>query len=77
MTKMPAETMLAIKTKCPCCKSEKTLQVPKSGYDAWQRGALIQRALPTLSAAQREQLITGICDPCWDKYMCADEEEED
>jgi len=71
-------TTTAVTTKCPLCKKEEVLQVPQSGYDSWMNGGvLIQRAMPSLTPTQREQLITGICGPCWDNTFKEEEEEEE
>ena len=59
---------------CPKCHSEEVLVLDAKAYTAWQRGELIQRAFPSLTSAQRERLITGYCDPCWQAMF---PEEED
>jgi hypothetical protein len=46
-------------------------------YDAWRNGALIQRAMPQLSADEREFLKTGITPEEWKKIFGGDEEEEE
>jgi len=51
-------------TKCPFGQKEQIITVPRVGYQAWRRGALIQNALPKLSADEREALISGICSNC-------------
>ena len=55
-----------VSTTCPICGEHEHVIVPLDGYLAWNKGALIQDALPTLSADEREQLMTGICPSCWD-----------
>ena len=42
------------------------LTVDAEGLAAWQLGKHIQEALPNLTAAQRELLITGIPEAMWD-----------
>jgi hypothetical protein len=42
------------------------LTVDAEGLAAWQLGKHIQEALPNLTAAQRELLITGIPESMWD-----------
>jgi hypothetical protein len=37
-----------------------------SGMTARERGALIQDAFPNFTPSQREFIMTGICDKCWD-----------
>ena len=51
---------------CPGCRKVTTLRVDVSGFANWQRGELIQSALPELTVDDRETLITGYCVPCWD-----------
>ena len=65
-----------IKTTCPLCEKETIITVDADKYEQYKNGELIQRCFPELSAAVREQLITGICPECWDKYMGSDEDEE-
>lgn len=52
--------------RCCVCRKTSTLEVEADGYAAWKRGALIQRALPSMSADQREMLLTGTHPECWD-----------
>lgn len=51
--------------KCIACGKRGTVRVPYAGYQEWKDGALIQDALPDLSADQREQLMTGTHARCW------------
>ena len=39
------------------------------GWIDWQEGELIQVALPTLTEGERELLISGTCDTCWDRMF--------
>ena len=56
-----------IGTKCPRCGSTETVTVSEKNYQAWKTGGmLIQVAFPNLTNSQRERLITGFCDECWD-----------
>ena len=59
-----------VETQGPVCMEAHVLYVPLSGYTAWQNGELIQNAMPTLSADDRERLITGICPACWENELC-------
>lgn len=45
---------------CPFCGKEHfvTVNMP------WENGELIQKAMPSLSATEREQLISHICPKC-------------
>lgn len=56
---------ISINVTCPFCKESRKIVCNERGYKAWKSGQLIQRAFPTLSASDREGLITGICDSCF------------
>ena len=56
-----------IGTTCPICHEADTICVTERAHKRWRDGTVIQVAFPELSATQREQLITGICAPCWDQ----------
>ena len=58
-----------IHSVCPFCGTPHSVAVPSKGYRAWQEGELIQRALPQLSATEREQLISGMCPKCQKKIF--------
>ena len=49
---------------CPFCGKDHTVGVSLAGYIEWERGELIQNAMPDLSATEREQLISHICPKC-------------
>jgi hypothetical protein len=57
---------MLVNTECPFCLEHNEIEVPEQGYKSWIEGELIQRALPELSASEREALMTGICDYCWE-----------
>ena len=59
---------------CRLCNEVADLTVNIEGFVAWQGGKLIQEALPELSADQRELLISGTCDKCWNEMFGSDEE---
>ena len=63
---------------CWRCSQVYEIVIPIDGYDKWQTGELIQDALPELSAGERELLISGTCDACWDElFGDAEDVEED
>ena len=66
--------MTVLDVICPDCKGESALAVSTTSLEEWltTRG-LIQVLFPELSSFQREQLITGYCQACWDA-MWAEEE---
>lgn len=59
--------------KCPFCGKEHTMTFDRnefySGMSALERGALIQNAFPNFTPSQREMIMTGICDKCWDNIF--------
>lgn len=57
--------MITIAVQCPFCGCLNFINVSAEGYEAWKNGALIQNALPELSADEREMLMSGICPDCW------------
>lgn len=60
---------VVIVANCPFCGKQSVFDVDKDvwrkGETAYRNGAKIQDAWPTLSPSQRELLLTGICDECW------------
>lgn len=61
-------------TTCPFCGRENEVEVNHMDYLDWQNGELAQDAFPYLSANEREMLISGCCQRCWDKMFWSDEE---
>lgn len=49
---------------CVFCGKEHFVTVNEKEYMAWENGELIQKAMPSLSATEREQLISHICPKC-------------
>jgi hypothetical protein len=58
-----------IEVTCYRCKTDYSIEVSVEGHEKWQEGALIQDALPELSSGERELLISGTCDYCWDEMF--------
>ena len=56
---------------CVNCGKEVAFDVPTEGFLSWRRGELIQKALPNLTADEREMIISGICEVCF-KEICND-----
>lgn len=56
-----------IKTTCPFCGKEQIIEVEEKDYEKWRKGGLIQSCFSYLSADEREALMTGICNKCWDE----------
>jgi hypothetical protein len=59
---------------------EGSMEIPLSeqefaaSYNSWKSGVLIQEAFPTLTAQQREFLMTGITPEEWSKVFGEEEE---
>jgi hypothetical protein len=52
---------------CPFCGTTEQIFLTDGQARAIQEGTLIQHAAPNLTDGQRERLITGTCDPCWNQ----------
>ena len=55
--------------ECPICGKIQTLvadeKMFKEGILKYNGGMLIQNAFPFLTPSDRELMMTGICDECW------------
>jgi predicted metal-binding protein len=58
------------------CDKPHEVHVDTSAYLAYKAGELAQRAFPTMSADQRELLISGTCGTCWNEMFPPEEEED-
>lgn len=67
--------MLIQTRQCHFCNQGGSLEVPQEGVEAYQGGAFVQDAFPSLSASEREQIMTGTHPKCWDDAFGALEEE--
>ena len=45
------------------------LDITVEQFENWQNGMLIQDAMPNLTVAEREFLITGLLPHEWDEFM--------
>jgi hypothetical protein len=59
-------------------KIERTIDIPctEEQYFAWESGMSIQKAMPNISASDREFILNGITPDEWDS-MCPPEEDDD
>ena len=62
---------------CPFCGKEHEVEVSESAFYEWQSGALIQNVMPTLTATEREQLISRMCPACQANLFGEDPEEDE
>lgn len=70
-TELPDKIIL--ETVCPLCGKERRLTLKgskaaeyKKGKVAYEAGYKIQDAFPSFTPSEREFILTGICDECWD-----------
>ena len=69
---------LSVSVTCPFCLKGDHVLVPLEGFCEWKNGeSVIQEAMPDLSPGEREQLMTGICAPCWDETFSDNEEDDE
>jgi len=65
---MVSTTSQSYNVRCHLCSQEYNIIADRNDYEAWISGdKYIQDALSYLSAAERELLISNICDTCWKK----------
>jgi|TARA_R110000744_G_scaffold234778_1_gene352491 hypothetical protein len=55
--------------ECKHCKESYTFKVREAGLEAWKDGEFCQEALHDLEHWQRELLISGTCNDCFDKLF--------
>lgn len=56
-------------TPCVVCGKQHEFILDNEAYANWQYGEYIQNSFPDLSAADREILISGTCDECFDQLF--------
>ena len=65
-------TQITCKPCCVCGKAA-TITVESAELAAWRSGKLVQDAFPTLSADERELLISGTHPECWEALFSEEE----
>lgn len=55
--------------RCRCCGKTVVYNVTEDAYNAYMNGAHVQDAFPEVSPGDREVLISGLCEDCWDKIF--------
>ena len=70
MARINIETeMITISNVCPFCDRFYQMEVPFAGFIAYESGALVQNAFPTLSPDERECIVSGLCTSCQTKIF--------
>ena len=62
---------IILEVECPICGNVSEISVEVNDYIDWQNGKLTQNAFPYLSASEREMLISGVCEDCWNEMFGA------
>ena len=63
---------------CQCmCGSPEAITLPTDEFEAFLAGGVAQRTMPSINEDQRERIISGTCNACWDAMFEEEEEEED
>lgn len=76
---MAKERNVNLQVKCRLCNTIYTLQVAEDDayeYYASPNRRNVQDIFPYLTPEERELLISGTCDTCWNKMFGDDDEEE-
>lgn len=75
---MKISNPIYVQVRCPFCDTEYFVEVPYDGFEKWQFQKMpIQRAMPQLSARDRESLISGICSTCWNNLFIYNDDDDD
>lgn len=67
--------VLVTTTPCVVCNKQHQFTLNRTAYEAWQTDTHIQNAFPEFSVADREILISGTCDECFNKLFPPEEDE--
>ena len=62
-----------VEVRCPVCGKSYTVTVLRDEFIKWRNGGRIQECMPSLSDEDREALLTGICEDCWNKMYGEDD----
>lgn len=65
---------VSVNAQCRSCGECQKISFNANDWQRWQEGEYIQEAMPYLSAAEREMLISQICDTCFDAMFPEDGE---
>ncbi len=60
---------LELELECRYCDYKEVITVAEADYIAWHNGKFIQDAIPSLTAGQRELMISSTGDDCWNRFF--------
>ncbi len=63
-----------IEMECPMCHGTTSITVSEAKYTRWRAGAYVQDVWPNATQGEREALITGIHDACFDEAFGGNDE---
>ena len=66
---MEMKGQILLSGECIVCGKHVHFQVSEIDYLNWQNGMKIQDALPNICAANREMMISNICDECFNRIF--------
>ena len=61
--------------KCPHCHNVIEFPISEERLLSWKQDTLIQNHFTELTPGQRELLISGICEECWNEMFPEEDEE--
>lgn len=61
---------------CPFCRQTAAVKVSRQGLWNWEHGDFVQKAFPDLTPGQRETVMNGSHEECFDKAFPKEEKEE-
>jgi hypothetical protein len=67
----------SIFTGCLMCRVDFVLVVPTVSYLRWLDGESAQSSFPMMPKGERELLVSGTCDECFEALFAVDTEEEE
>lgn len=62
---------------CPLCGQPSEVDVPAQGLWDYEHGAFVQKAFPGLSAAEREMVMNGSHEACFNAAFAEPDDEDD
>ena len=54
---------------CNACNESHVLKIAVDDFISWKEGAFIQDVMPYLTVGERELMISGICESCFNKMF--------
>lgn len=66
-----------VKVRCVFCNEEQTLLVNRDDWDMFNspNRPHVQDIFPYLSPADREMLVSGVCETCWNEIFGGEDDE--